>query len=255
VLSYRGAGTASYQIEGAVTQDGRESSIWDIFSHTPNKTANGQTGDVADNSYNLYPADIQLMKAMDLPAFRFSLSWSRIIHADGSINQAGIDHYNAVIDSLLAADIEPYVTLYHWDLPTAYSSYVLGAGGDWLNSSYIVPRFVHYADVVFGAFGDRVKWWLTFNEPLTFCFLSYQVRLQRGHSVHVWLASDQLFHVGADGQQSGTISKRQCEVVHTAHCKHNRQSTSTGEAAGGELTEVQGVDVSVEDVSSVVMQR
>ena len=157
-----------------MSQDGRESSIWDVFSHTANKTAGGQTGDVADDSYNLYPADIELMKAMDLPAFRFSLSWSRLIHADGSINQRGIDHYNAVIDALLAADIEPYVTLYHWDLPTAYSSYVLGTGGDWLNSSYIVPLFVHYADVAFGAFGDRVKHWLTFNEPLTFCFLGYE---------------------------------------------------------------------------------
>ena len=114
------------------------------------------------------------MKAMDLPAFRFSISWSRIIHADGSINQAGINHYNDLINALLAANVEPYVTLYHWDLPTAYSSYVHGAGGDWLNSSYIVPKFVHYADVVFGAFGDRVKYWLTFNEPLTFCFLGYQ---------------------------------------------------------------------------------
>jgi len=157
-----------------VQQDGREPSIWDVFSHTPNKTAGGQTGDVADNSYNLYPADIDLMKAMDLPAFRFSISWSRIIHANGSVNQAGIDHYNAFIDALIAADIEPYATLYHWDLPTAYSSYVHGEGGDWLNSTYIVPLFVHYADVAFGAFGDRVKWWLTFNEPLTFCFLGYE---------------------------------------------------------------------------------
>ena len=155
-------------------QDGRESSIWDVFSHTANKTAGGQTGDVADDSYNLYAVDIELMKAMDLPAFRFSLSWSRIIHANGSVNQAGIAHYNDLINALLDANIEPYVTLYHWDLPTAYSSYVHGAGGDWLNSSYIVPLFTHYADVAFGAFGDRVKYWLTFNEPLTFCFLGYQ---------------------------------------------------------------------------------
>ena len=174
LAAVRGAGTASYQIEGGVTQGGRESSIWDVFSHTANKTAGGQTGDTADDSYNLYPADIELMRAMDLPAFRFSLSWSRLIHADGSVNQAGIDHYNAVIDALLAADIEPYVTLYHWDLPTAYSSYVHGAAGDWLNASYIVPLFEHYADVAFGAFGDRVKNWLTFNEPLTFCFLGYE---------------------------------------------------------------------------------
>ena len=99
------------------------------------------------------------MKAMDLPAFRFSLSWSRIIRADGSVNPLGIAHYNALINGLLAADVIPYVTLYHWDLPTAYSSYVLGPAGDWLNSSYIVPLFTHYADVVFAAFGDRVKNW------------------------------------------------------------------------------------------------
>ena len=97
-----------------MSQDGRESSIWDVFSHTANKTAGGQTGDVADDSYNLYHADIELMKAMDLPAFRFSISWSRVIHANGSVNQAGIQHYNNLIDALIAADVEPYVTLYHW---------------------------------------------------------------------------------------------------------------------------------------------
>ena len=170
--------------------------VKDVFSHTANKTAGGDTGDVADDSYNLWPQDIELMKAMDLPAFRFSLSWSRLIHANGSVNQLGINHYNALIDGLLAANVVPYVTLYHWDLPTAYSSYVHGNRGDWLNATYIVPLFTHYADVAFGAFGDRVKNWLTFNEPLTFCFLGYdngihapgrcsdRTRCPTGDSVH-----------------------------------------------------------------------
>ena len=168
-----GTGTASYQIEGAVTQDGRVPTIWDIFSHTPGKTAGGGTGDVADDSYNKWPIDIALMKTMGIPAFRFSIAWSRIITLDGRVNQRGIDHYNTLINALLSNNIQPYVTLYHWDLPAQFSTFNVSTHG-WLDSDYIVPHFVRYADVCFGAFGDRVKHWTTFNEPQSFCLIGYE---------------------------------------------------------------------------------
>ena len=163
-----GAGTASYQIEGGVYEDGRVMTIWDRFSHTPGKTALNQTGDVADDSYHRWRDDIQLMKDMQLPSFRFSIAWSRVLNVDGTINLAGVAHYNDLINALIEANITPFVTLYHWDLPQHISD-----GGGWTNADYIVPLFTHFATVCFDAFGDRVKDWITFNEPGTFCLLGY----------------------------------------------------------------------------------
>ncbi|KAH3764001.1 glycosyl hydrolase family 1 [Pelomyxa schiedti] len=156
-----GTATASYQIEGAVSQDGRGASIWDTFSHTPGKTANGDTGDVADDSYNLYPEDISLMKELGVKAYRFSIAWSRIMPTgEMPISQAGIEHYSVLIDTLLDAGIDPYITLYHWDLPQdLHDKY-----GGWLNDT-IIDLFTSYADVCFSSFGDRVQHWITFNEP------------------------------------------------------------------------------------------
>jgi beta-glucosidase len=143
------------------------------------KTTNGDTGDVADNSYNLYAEDIALMQAIGVNAFRFSISWSRVVRADGSINTAGVQHYSALVDALLAAKITPWVTLYHWDLPQAFAtpanaSAASGGLRGWLNDTYIVPLFATYADACFGALGDRVKHWATFNEPHSFCFSGYE---------------------------------------------------------------------------------
>ena len=115
-----GSATASYQVEGAVHEGGRGVSIWDTFSHTPGKTFQGETGDVATDSYHRFPEDIALMKAMGLKACRFSIAWPRIFpDGVGQPNQAGIDHYRILVEALREAGVEPYCTLYHWDLPQA----------------------------------------------------------------------------------------------------------------------------------------
>jgi beta-glucosidase len=155
-----GAATAAYQIEGACNEDGKGASIWDRYSHTPGRIANGDTGDVACDSYHRWQDDIRLMKEMGLNAYRFSLSWPRILpQGRGEVNQAGIDFYSRFIDALLENGIEPFVTLYHWDLPQA----IQDAGG-WLNRRTI-DWFGEFAAVCYKAFGDRVRYWMTINEP------------------------------------------------------------------------------------------
>jgi beta-glucosidase len=159
-----GVATAAYQIEGAWNVDGRGPSIWDTFSHIQGKTNNGDTGDVADDSYYRYPEDVQLMVDMRVRAYRFSISWSRIFpQGEGAVSEAGLRHYSALIDLLLSKNIVPYVTLYHWDLPQALDDKNAPNGG-WLDPT-IVKAFTDYADTVFSYYGDRVKHWITFNEP------------------------------------------------------------------------------------------
>jgi len=162
-----GTATAAYQIEGAAREDGRKESIWDVFSHTPGRVANGDTGDVADDHYHRWKEDIQLMKDLGYKAYRFSLSWPRILpDGRGKVNQSGIDFYDRLIDELLAADIHPLITLYHWDLPIALP-------GGWLERS-TPEAFMEYTAVAARAFGDRVKQWVTINEPFCASFLSYK---------------------------------------------------------------------------------
>jgi len=161
-----GTATASYQIEGGVYEDGKGESIWDVFSHTPGKVKNNENGDIACDHYHLWQKDIDLMKSLGYKSYRLSLSWPRIIpDGVGKINQAGIDFYNKVIDALLKAEIEPFVTLYHWDLPSALPD-------AWLNRA-IVDAFADYSGTALKAFGDRVKTWFTINEPLCASHLSY----------------------------------------------------------------------------------
>ncbi|HQO04539.1 MAG TPA: GH1 family beta-glucosidase [Fervidobacterium sp.] len=164
---YFGTATASYQIEGAVDEDGKGPSIWDVFSHTPGKTFNGDTGDIACDHYHRYKEDIQIMKDIGLNAYRFSVSWPRIMPDGKNINQKGIDFYNRLVDELLEADITPFVTLYHWDLP-----YALQEKGGWLNPD-IAMYFRAYATFMFDELGDRVKHWITLNEPWCSSFLGY----------------------------------------------------------------------------------
>jgi beta-glucosidase len=155
-----GAATASYQIEGGWNEDGKSESIWDRFSHTPGKIENGDTGDVACDHYHRWQEDVRLMQTIGLKAYRLSIAWPRIIpEGRGKVNQAGLDFYSRLVDSLLEVDIQPFVTLYHWDLPQ-----VLQDEGGWARRS-TAQAFVDYADVVTRHLGDRVKHWITHNEP------------------------------------------------------------------------------------------
>jgi len=155
-----GAATASYQIEGAVKEDGRGESIWDRFSHTPGKVKNNETGDIACDHYHRYKADVALMKKLGLKAYRFSIAWPRIFpEGKGQPNQKGIDFYKALLDELLSQEIDPLITLYHWDLPQA-----LQDKGGWDNRE-TVDYFSDYAAYIFNSLGDRVNKWLTHNEP------------------------------------------------------------------------------------------
>jgi len=164
-----GAATASYQIEGAWDEDGKGESIWDRFSHTPGKVQDGDTGDVACDHYHRWREDVTLIKSMGLNAYRVSVAWPRIFPAGrGEVNQAGIDFYSRLVDALLEAEIEPWVTLYHWDLPQA-----LQEEGGWA-ARRVVDAFAEYTDIVTRALGDRVKNWITFNEPWVSAFVGYQ---------------------------------------------------------------------------------
>lgn len=170
-----GAATAAFQVEGAAYEGGRETNIWDTFSKTPGKTVDGKDGDVASDQYHKYLEDIDLMSQMNLDAYRFSIAWSRIMKLGGPnpvVNQEGVAYYNNLINGLLKKGIQPYVTLYHWDLPQSlYDSY-----RGWIDRR-VVNDFALYAETCFAAFGDRVKHWMTFNEPQQFSNLGYGIGL------------------------------------------------------------------------------
>ena len=164
-----GAATASYQIEGAWNEDGKGESIWDMVSHKPGKIMNGDTGDIACDHYHRYKEDVKLMNELNLNAYRFSISWPRIFPSGrGAVNEKGVAFYDNLIDELLKNDIEPVVTLYHWDLPLA-----LHKIGSWENNE-VVEAYVEYAKFLFDHFGDRVKKWITFNEPAIFTVSFYR---------------------------------------------------------------------------------
>ncbi|XP_076816813.1 uncharacterized protein LOC143462503 [Clavelina lepadiformis] len=163
--------TSAYQIEGGWNEDGKGESIWDRFSHTPNKIANGETGDVACDSYHKVDEDVSIVKMLGVHQYRFSIAWTRIF-PDGTaskLNQPGVDYYNQLIDALIEAGIEPVVTLYHWDLPQALED----VGG--LLNDTVIGHFNDYADFCFKTFGDRVKFWITFNEPYVVTWLGYGI--------------------------------------------------------------------------------
>ncbi|MGA7731231.1 MAG: GH1 family beta-glucosidase, partial [Chloroflexia bacterium] len=165
-----GTATSSYQIEGAAQEDGRGESIWDRFSHTPGKVEDGSTGDVACDHYHRWRDDVRMMKELGLQAYRFSIAWPRILpEGRGRVNRAGLDFYSRLVDELLEAGIAPFATLYHWDLPQ-----VLQDAGGW-PSRATAEAFVEYADITSRALGDRVKRWITHNEPWCASMLSYQI--------------------------------------------------------------------------------
>jgi beta-glucosidase len=163
-----GAATAAYQIEGAADEGGRGPSIWDTFSRTPGKVHNGDTGDVAADHYRRHREDVALMRDLGLGAYRFSTSWPRIQPGgSGPVNAEGLDFYSRLVDDLLADGIEPFLTLYHWDLPQE-----LEDAGGWGNRD-TAYRFAEFAGLVAQRLGDRVKNWTTLNEPWCSSFLGY----------------------------------------------------------------------------------
>jgi beta-glucosidase len=163
-----GCATASYQVEGGAQADGRGPSIWDTFSHTPGKTHNGDTGDVADDSYHLYKEDVKLLKALGVSTYRMSISWSRVFPAGtGAVNPKGLDYYQRVVDELLANNITPYITLFHWDLPQALP-------GGW-QSRDTSKAYADYAAFIGKHLGDRVRHFMTTNEFTCFTDLSYRI--------------------------------------------------------------------------------
>jgi beta-glucosidase len=165
-----GCATASYQIEGAVLEDGRKPSVWDTFSHTPGKTHNGETGDVADDSYHRYKTDIQLMKNLGVKVYRMSVAWPRVFpDGTGQPNEKGINYYERVVDELLANGIDPYVTMYHWDLPQAQQDRV----GGW-QSRETSKAFADYSGFVAKRLSDRVHHFFTTNELVCMTDLAYR---------------------------------------------------------------------------------
>lgn len=161
-----GVATASYQIEGAYDEDGRGETIWDRYCAIPGNVLNGDDGKVACDHYHRYKEDVQLMKSMGIQAYRFSIAWSRILPKGyGEVNEKGIQFYDRLIDELLKAGIEPYITLYHWDLPQALQDI-----GGWANPK-MPEYFLEYAKIVLNAYGSKVKKWITLNEPYCAAFL------------------------------------------------------------------------------------
>jgi beta-glucosidase len=155
-----GAATAAYQIEGSPLADGAGPSIWHRFSHTPGRMTNGDTGDVACDHYQRFAGDVALMSELGLNAYRFSISWSRVLpDGIGRVNQRGLDFYRRLVDELRRKNIRPMATLYHWDLPAA-----LDDRGGWLNRE-VADWFAEYASVMYRALDDGVEWWATLNEP------------------------------------------------------------------------------------------
>lgn len=187
-----GTATSAYQIEGAWNEDGKGPSIWDTFSHTPGRILNGDTGDIACDHYHRYREDVAIMKRLHLGAYRFSISWPRVLPAGkGAVNPAGLDFYDRLVDELCRQSILPVVTLFHWDLPQA-----LEDEGGWANRE-TAKWFAHFAAIVARKLGDRVGLWITLNEPLAFVLAGYifgihapgkqdpQVALQVSHHLNL----------------------------------------------------------------------
>lgn len=165
-----GTATAAYQIEGAIDEDGRKPSIWDKFSATPGKVMNGDTGAVACDHYHRWREDIQVMKQLNQKSYRFSVAWPRVIpDGRGKVNEKGLDFYDRLTDGLLEAGIQPYMTLYHWDLPQ-----VLEDAGGWTNRE-TAYAYAEYVEAVTRRLGNRIVSYITHNEPWCASYLSYLI--------------------------------------------------------------------------------
>ncbi|KAI3753778.1 hypothetical protein L2E82_25840 [Cichorium intybus] len=166
-----GAATSAYQVEGAYLEDGKSISNWDEFCHSKGCGENGENGDVADNHYHLFLKDIEMMHSLGLKSYRFSISWARILPRGrfGEVNPLGIMFYNKIIDNLVLKGIEPFVTIHHQDFPQELEQKY----GSWLDPQ-MQDDFVHFAEICFKSFGDRVKYWITINEPNLFSEMAYE---------------------------------------------------------------------------------
>jgi beta-glucosidase len=165
-----GVATAAYQIEGAHNVDGKGPSIWDTFSHTKGKIKNGDTGDISCDFYHSYHTDIDFIRQMNMKVNRFSTAWSRVLpNGTGQVNQKGIDFYHRVIDRTLELGLEPWITLYHWDLPQA-----LQDKGGWVNRD-VTNWFAEYANLITKSYGDKVSNWMVLNEPMAYVPLGYML--------------------------------------------------------------------------------
>ncbi|XP_026319716.1 myrosinase 1-like [Hyposmocoma kahamanoa] len=165
-----GSSTSSYQVEGAWDEDGKSPNVWDTATHArPCWISECHNGDVATDSYHLYKRDVEMMRELNLDFYRFSISWSRLLPTsfNDNINEKAVEFYRNLIDEMLMYNIEPMVTLYHWDLPQKLQDM-----GGWTNP-HIVDWFVDYARIVFDQFGDQVNFWITFNEPRDICHQGY----------------------------------------------------------------------------------
>ncbi|KAK6501742.1 hypothetical protein TWF481_009569 [Arthrobotrys musiformis] len=206
-----GYATAAAQIEGAWNVDGRGESIWDKLGHTPGKIKDSSTADDACRSYDFYKEDVALMKSYGVRAYRFSLSWSRIIPLGGKddpVNPGGIDFYNNLINELIANGITPFVTLFHWDIPQALEDRY----GGMLNLEKYTPDFLRYARVCFESFGDRVKNWITYNEPGVYSLAGYAAGVHApGRS-----SNRELNEEGDSSTEPFIVSHT--ELVSHAHC-------------------------------------
>lgn len=164
-----GAATAAYQIEGGWNADGKGPSTWDVFTHKPGKIKNGDTGDVACNTFHDFQTDIDIMAELELSAYRFSTAWSRVLpQGKGQVNQKGLDYYNRLVDALLKKNITPFITLFHWDMPQALFEQYGGFAGRETASYY-----ADYVEIILRSLGDRVKHWITLNEPWEHAFFGY----------------------------------------------------------------------------------
>ncbi len=188
---------SSYQVEGSPLADGAGASVWHRFSHTPGRICGGETGDTACDFYRRYGEDVRLMRELGLTAFRFSISWSRVLpEGRGRVNRRGLDFYERLVDALLEQGIQPFVTLFHWDLPAA-----LDDRGGWLNPD-IAGWFAQYAQVLFRALDDRVETWTTLNEPWVVADGGYlRGKLAPGHEslFEAPIASHNLLRAHAEG--------------------------------------------------------
>ncbi|MCL7024251.1 hypothetical protein MKW94_001030 [Papaver nudicaule] len=203
-----GAGTSAYQVEGAAAEDGRSPCIWDTYTHQ-GKMADNSTADVASDEYHKYKEDVKLMSELGLEAYRFSISWSRLIpNGRGAINPKGLKYYNNLINELISHGIQPYVTLYHLDLPQILEDEYAG----WL-SPKIIEDFTAYADVCFREFGDRVLYWTTMNEPNSMSTASYDMG--------IWPPQRCSYPAGGDiNCTAGNSSTEPYRVVHNALLAH-----------------------------------